>query len=407
MKFASIGPIAIHLPEKVEDNDQLAAEQPKWDMPLIYAKTGIRARHIAQPGECASDLGVAAAERLFARHQIDPGTIDFLLFCTQTPDYVLPTTACLIQERLGLPTSIGALDFNLGCSGFVYGLSLADGLIRSEAARRVLLITAETYSKYIAPSDRSLRTIFGDGAAATLIDAAETPSLGSFVFGTDGRGADTLIVTEGGARPKADALRPRKRKRWPSSLYMDGPELVKFTLDVVPPMVEKVLAGAKWTRGDVDMYLVHQATTFILQHLRERMKLDSAETPEALERYGNTVSSTIPILIHDLRESGQLRPGKRTLLVGFGVGLSWAGCTWTETWEAKQVERTDATAKPLDPPVAQESGAQTDRPADRPTAKPTTKPSGERAAKPASQSDGAPPNDAAQAKNKGGSRDAA
>jgi 3-oxoacyl-[acyl-carrier-protein] synthase-3 len=335
MKFASIGPIAIHLPEKVEDNDYFAATYPKWDMKLIYAKTGVRERHIAKSGECASDLGVAAAKKLFADHQIDPSSIDFLLFCTQTPDYILPTTACLIQDRLGLPTSVGALDFNLGCSGFVYGLSLADGLIRSEAAKRVLLITAETYSKYIDPTDRSLRTIFGDGAAATLIDAADTPSLGPFVFGTDGSGADTLIVTEGGARPKEDAIQPRKRKRWPSSLYMDGPELVKFTLEVVPEMMEKVLANAKWTRDDVDMYLVHQATTFMLNHLRDRMNLSREITPEALECYGNTVSSTIPILIHDLRRSGRLQPGKRTLLVGFGVGLSWAGCTWTETWAPK------------------------------------------------------------------------
>ncbi len=125
-----------------------------------------------------SDLGVAAAEKLFSQFQVDRQSIDFLLFCTQTPDYPLPTTACLVQHRLGLRTTIGALDFNLGCSGFVYGLSLADGLIRSGAAQRVLLITAETYSKYIAPEDRSLRTIFGDGAAATLIEAADTPSLG-------------------------------------------------------------------------------------------------------------------------------------------------------------------------------------------------------------------------------------
>ena len=180
MQYAAVGPIAIHLPEKVETNDDLQAEFPNWNLDLIYAKTGIRARHIAAPDECASDLGVAAAEKLFAEHNIDRASIDFLLFCTQTPDYPLPTTACLVQHRLGLPTSIGALDFNLGCSGFVYGLSLADGLIRSGAARRVLLITAETYSKYIAPSDRSLRTIFGDGAAATLIEAADTPSLSAF-----------------------------------------------------------------------------------------------------------------------------------------------------------------------------------------------------------------------------------
>ena len=241
-KFARIGPIAFHLPETVEDNDLLQALFPKWDMDLIYKKTGIRARHIAAPGETASDLAVVAAEKLFQQHDIDRNSIDFLLLCTQSPDYPLPTTACLLQDRLKLRTSIGALDFNLGCSGFVYGLSLADGLIRSGAAERILLVTAETYSKYIHPTDRSLRTIFGDGAAATLVEAAAEPSLGGFVFGTDGSGADTLMVAEGGARPAADALQPRKRKRWPSALVMDGPEIVKFTLEVVPAMIR---AGAR------------------------------------------------------------------------------------------------------------------------------------------------------------------
>ena len=345
MKFAAIGPIAVHLPEKVEDNDALAAEFPRWNMPLIQAKTGIRQRHIAAPDECASDLGVAAAEKLFAEYDIDRNTIDYLLFCTQSPDYILPTTACVMQDRLGLPISIGALDFNLGCSGFVYGLSLADGLIRAGIARRVLLITAETYSKYIDPADRSLRTIFGDGAAATLVEPSEEPSLGSFIFGTDGRGADTLLLTEGGARPPDQAIQPRKRKRWSSNLYMDGPELVKFSLDTVPPLIDSVLAKAKWSRDQVDMYLLHQATVFMLDHLRERLSLDRQHTPEALEQYGNTVSSTIPILIRDLRRSGRLRPGKQTMLIGFGVGLSWAGCVWTETWSARKVQPADKTVQ--------------------------------------------------------------
>jgi 3-oxoacyl-[acyl-carrier-protein] synthase III len=371
MKFAAIGPIAVHLPDKVEDNDLLAAEFPRWDMPLIYAKTGIRQRHIAAPDECASDLGVAAAEKLFAEFQIDRSSIDFLLFCTQTPDYVLPTTACVMQERLGLSTSIGALDFNLGCSGFVYGLSLADGLIRSGAARRVLLVTAETYSKYIDPSDRSLRTIFGDGAAATLIEPSPRPSLGSFSFGTDGRGADTLLVTEGGARPKAHAIQPRKRKRWPSVLYMDGPELVKFSLEVVPPLIDRVLAGARWTRDDVDLYLLHQATLFMLEHIRARTGLDRQHTPEALEQYGNTVSSTIPILIHDLRRSGRLKPGKQTVLVGFGVGLSWAGCAWIETWSPRHIAasgeaagRADQQAAPQVPLMSSENVGRDEEPTD-------------------------------------------
>jgi 3-oxoacyl-[acyl-carrier-protein] synthase-3 len=334
--FARIGPIAFHLPETVEDNDLLQGLFPKWDMDLIYKKTGVRARHIAAPGETAADLAVRAVERLFQEHDIDRNSIDFLLFCTQSPDYPLPTTACLLQDRLKLRTSIGALDFNLGCSGFVYGLSMADGLIRSGAAERILLVTAETYSKYIHPTDRSLRTIFGDGAAATLIEAAEQPSLGGFVFGTDGRGADTLMVTEGGARPAADALRPRKRKRWPSALVMDGPEIVKFTLEVVPAMISRVLEQSKWTGDDVELYLMHQATYFMLEHLRVRLNLAEEQMPLALQEYGNTVSSTLPLLMHDLRAAGRLRPGTQTLLIGFGVGLSWAGCSWTETWQPRK-----------------------------------------------------------------------
>ncbi len=335
MNFASVGPISIYLPETVETNDQLLREFPKWNMDLIYEKTGIRQRHIASPDQCASDLGVAACERLFEDHQIDRDSIDFLLLCTQTPDYPLPTTACLMQDRLGLPTSIGALDFNLGCSGFVYGLSMADGLIRTGAANRVLLVTAETYSKYIAAEDRSLRPIFGDGAAATLIEASRTPTLDGFVFGTDGRGADALMVNNGGARRSEQALQPRKRKRWPSDLYMDGPDLVNFTLDRIPPMVDDVLNRSGITHDDIDIYLMHQATHVMLEHLRDRLKVDAHQLPTVLETVGNTVSSTIPIAMHELRNSGRLRPGTRSMMVGFGVGFSWSGCVWNEVWDAK------------------------------------------------------------------------
>ncbi len=338
MQYAAVGPIAIHLPAKVETNDDLQAEFPNWNLDLIYSKTGIRARHIAAPDECASDLGVAAAEKLFTEFNIDRSSIDFLLFCTQTPDYPLPTTACLVQHRLGLPTSIGALDFNLGCSGFVYGLSLADGLIRSGAARRVLLITAETYSKYIAPSDRSLRTIFGDGAAATLIEGAETPSLSGFAFGTDGGAADALFVPTGGARPAETAIKPRTKWRWPSKLYMDGPGILTLTMDIIPNLVQQVLAGAKLNESDVELFLLHQATFKLLDTLRQHMKIDPERVPIALETVGNTVSSTIPLLLHELRASGRLRRGTRSLLAGFGVGFSWAGCIWTETWENKAVQ---------------------------------------------------------------------
>jgi 3-oxoacyl-[acyl-carrier-protein] synthase-3 len=332
VKFARLGPIAVHFPERVETIDDLRREQPGWDMDLIYSKTGIRNRRIAAADECSSDLAVAAAEKLFARFGIDRSSIDFVLLCTQTPDYPLPTTACLVQDRLGLRLNVGAMDFNLGCSGYVYGLSLADGLIRGGVAERVLLLTAETYTKFIDPTDRSLRTIFGDGAAATLVDAADEPSLGSFVFGTDGRGADTLIVNSGGARPSANAIQPRKRKRWPSALYMDGPALMEFTIDAIPRLVDGVLTRGGAAMKDVDLFLFHQATRKMLENLRERLGLSIDRLPECLEEYGNTVSSTIPILIEELRRTGKLRPRMQSMLVGFGVGYSWGGCLWRETW---------------------------------------------------------------------------
>ncbi len=331
MPFAEIGPISVHFPERLETNAQLQAEFPDWDMPLIEEKTGICSRYIAAPSETASDLAVAASEKLFAEHGVDRNTIDFVLLCTQTPDYPLPTTACLIQQRLGLSESCGALDFNLGCSGFVYGMAIAEGLIQCGAARRILLLTSETYSKYIDKEDRSLRTIFGDAAAATLVQASDERSVFAFQFGTDGSGADTLLVADGGARTSGEALKPRHRKRWKSRLYMDGPSLLSFTVVAVPKLIEQVLELANLNKTDIDLYLLHQATRKMLEQLQMRLGLDSEKLPIMLENYGNTVSCTLPILISDLRRAGRIVPGTRSLLIGFGVGWSWAGCTWKET----------------------------------------------------------------------------
>ncbi len=335
VNFGAIGPIAVYLPAHVETNDDLQREMPQWDLELIAEKTGVFRRHIAAPDECSSDLGVAAAQRLFDEHQIDPRSIDFLLFCTQTPDYPLPTTACLMQERLGLRTDVGAMDFNLGCSGFVYGLSLADGLIRSGSVKRCLLVTAETYSKFIHPTDRSLRTIFGDAGVATLIEASPECSLKAFVYGTDGRGADTLLVTCGGHRKEPNVHRPRGRKRWPSDLYMDGPSLMSFTVAEIPGLIDRVLQLAGWSKEEVDLFLMHQATDKLLRQLQFVLGLDDRRMPIRMRDYGNTVSSTIPILIDLMRAEGRLAPHAKAVMIGFGVGWSWAGCTWQDITQGK------------------------------------------------------------------------
>ena len=331
MPFAEIGPISIHFPERCETNQQLQSQFPEWDIPLIEEKTGIRSRYIAAPDETAADLGFLACEQLFRDHGVDRESIDFILLCTQTPDYPLPTTACLLQSRLGLRSSCGAIDFNLGCSGFVYGLALAEGLIQSGAAKHILLVTAETYSKYIDDQDRSLRTIFGDAAAATLVNASETRSLEAFQFGTDGTGADTLLVGDGGARSAADAIKPRHRKRWKSRLYMDGPSLMNFTVVAIPKLIEEILELAKLSMGDIDLFLLHQATHKMLAQMQQRLGVDDERLPIRLAHCGNTVSSTLPILISQLRQDQRIDPTKPNLLVGFGVGWSWAGCVWRDT----------------------------------------------------------------------------
>ncbi len=308
----------------------LHAEFPRWDIPQIEEKTGIRQRHIAGPRETSSDLAVAAAEKLFSEHEIDRSSVDFILLCTQTPDYPLPTTSCLIQDRLGLPTRCGAIDFNLGCSGYVYGLAIADGLIQSGAARKILLLTAETYSKYIDPEDRSLRTIFGDAAAATLVSAAEERSTWGFQFGSDGSGGDMLIVGDGGARHPDDAVQPRHRKRWNSRLYMDGPSLINFSVEAVPRLVGEILAANSMSEDEIQYFLMHQATWKMLDQLRSRMNVSPERLPIELADVGNTVSCTLPILIERMRIQGKLDPKSVNMLIGFGVGLSWAGCLWRD-----------------------------------------------------------------------------
>lgn len=211
---------------------------------------------------------------------------------------------------------------------------MADGLIQSGAAKSILLLTAETYSKYIDEADRSLRTIFGDAAAATLVSASDTPSLTGFQFGSDGSGGDMLLVADGGARVAQDAMKPRHRKRWKSRLYMDGPSLINFTVEAIPRLIDEILAANQMSDAQIDKYLMHQATWKMLDQLRSRMGVAEERVPIELADVGNTVSCTLPILIDRLRKQGQIDAESVNMLVGFGVGLSWAGCLWRDQWAA-------------------------------------------------------------------------
>jgi 3-oxoacyl-[acyl-carrier-protein] synthase-3 len=331
---ARIAAIATHVPERVLSNEELAALYPSWPAAKILDKTGIRERRIAAPDETASDLAFAAAERLFASGAAKREEIDFLIFCSQASDYVLPTTACLLQSRLGLRREIGALDVNLGCSGFVYCLSLAAGLIAAGAAANILILTADTYSKYIHDLDKSVRTLFGDGAAATLVNAGDgSARIGPFLFGTDGEGARDLIVETGAhRRPRCaetaiEVADASGNVRSADNLYMDGARVMSFTLKEVPKAYHELMARAGVAEHEVDYVVLHQANRFMLDALQKKMAVPDAKLPRHFEMIGNTVSSTIPFVLAKLMEDGLMAPGTRIMLIGFGVGLSWAGAS--------------------------------------------------------------------------------
>jgi 3-oxoacyl-[acyl-carrier-protein] synthase-3 len=321
--------ISYYLPEQVLTNEELVKEFPEWSVEKVAAKVGVDSRHIAAKDETAGDMAEKAAKKLFAEYSIDPKSIDFLLLCTQSPDYFLPSTACILQDKLGIPTSAGAFDYNLGCSGCVYGMAIAKGLISAGIAKNVLLLTAETYNKYLHPLDKSNRSIFGDGAAACLISSEGLAEIGEFVLGTDGNGAENLILKKGGARqPEANGHEEEDddgHVRRDDYLYMGGGAVFNFTLDVVPPMMQQILAKNKLSKDDVNYYVFHQANKFMLSTIRKMCILPKDKFYINLENTGNTVSSTVLIGLKDCLENGTIKPGMNVMISGFGVGLSWGG----------------------------------------------------------------------------------
>ena len=320
---AYITGIDCYLPERIEENKT----------GRLTEKTGIERRHLCPDNMTAGDMAKEAAEKLFAKG-IDRSSVDFLLLCTQSPDYFLPTTACILQDELGLQQSCGALDFNLGCSGFVYGLGLAKGLIESGQAGRILFLTSETYSKYIHPDDHATKPLFGDAATATLISGTDDAEDGiyGFVYGTDGSGADRLIVPVGGMRQRYAETQVEQTTdkygniRTNRNLYMDGSAIMNFALDTVPVTLEEILHKTGLKRNDIDYYVFHQANRMMLDYLREKCGLSNDNFWNDVREYGNTVSSSIPLALNDMLRVNRREEVKRVMLMGFGVGLSWGGC---------------------------------------------------------------------------------
>ncbi|GAU09373.1 3-oxoacyl-ACP synthase III family protein [Desulfoplanes formicivorans] len=330
---AKVKAIEYYLPKGTLDNEELEAIYDGWSAGKIEKKTGIRVRHIAGEHETASDLGYHAAMKLFESGAITPDEIDFILFCSESPDYPIPPCACVLQDRLNIPNTAGALDFNLGCSGFVYGLGLAQGLIASGQAKNMLLITSETYSKYIHPDDKSVRTIFGDGAAATLITASKEQQIGPFVYGTDGSGFSNLIMTKGGTRSQSsiDSLQLSEKTQFPDNLFMNGPEIFNFTIKAVPTAINQLLEKAKMGLDDIDYFVFHQANKYMVEHLRQKIGIDKNKFFIDILETGNTVSASVPIALSKAVTKGVIKAGDLVLVIGYGVGYSWG--TTLIRWE--------------------------------------------------------------------------
>jgi 3-oxoacyl-[acyl-carrier-protein] synthase-3 len=321
--------ISYYLPEQIVTNEQIVKEFPEWTVEKINNKIGIKERRIAGSNETASDLAINAANKLFANENINKNSIDFLIFCTQTPDYILPTTACIIQEQLGLNTSIGAIDINQGCSGWIYGIAVAKGLILGGLAKNVLLLTAETYSKHIHPKDKGNRTIFGDGAAATLLSTEGIAEIGNFVFGTNGKGAENLIVKTGAARHKDklndlvfdDFGNPRSS----DTLYMNGSEILNYTLEIMPKLADDTLILNHLSKDEIDLHVYHQPNKYISTLQQKKLHIQPEKYYCHFEYTGNTVSSTIPIALKEALNDGSIKNGDKVLSIAQGLGYSWAG----------------------------------------------------------------------------------
>ena len=315
------------LPDKIINNEELAKLYVNWTPEKIKNKTGIVSRHVTTADETAADLGIVAAKELIERNIVPKEEIDFVLCITQSPDYKLPTTACIIQDKLGLKKSVGAFDINLGCSGYIYGLAVAKSLVETGIAKNVLLITAETYSKHINSLDKSTRTIFGDGAAVTLVGHGGIEICG-FDLGTDGSGKDFLIIPTGGARNKctpetAVEIETDGNVRSQDNLFMSGEDIFEFAIREVPLSVKRVLKMESIKIDMVDLFIFHQANKFMLDFLEKLMKLDKQKCYHNFSDTGNTVCASIPIALKRAMDEGVVKNNQTIVLCGFGVGLSW------------------------------------------------------------------------------------
>jgi 3-oxoacyl-[acyl-carrier-protein] synthase-3 len=315
------------VPKRLIGNDDFRYLFSDEELQKMKKMTGIETRRYVEEDTCTSDLCEAAALRLLDLLGWDAQSVDALIFISQTPDYILPATSCILQNKLGLPSHCAAFDVNLGCSGYGYGLWLASSLISSRSANRVLLLVGDTITKSVSPNDKSTCFLFGDAGTATAIEYSEQAQPSFFILGTDGAGEKNLIIPAGGFRnpnPAVSSSRTDQVVRNEYELYMDGTEIFNFTLERVPNLIQDLLAFSGSEHSQVNQYVFHQANEFILRHIAKKLKIDMAKVPISIGQFGNTSSASIPLTICSELKNSALKDCNKAVLVGFGVGYSWA-----------------------------------------------------------------------------------
>lgn len=320
LKNVEIKGIACAVPEQIINNEDYAEIFGEESVRKFIDTTGVKTRYVAKDEQCTSDLCFVAATRLMEKLQWEPSSIDALILFTQTPDYAIPATACVLQHRLGLSEDCIAFDVNLGCSAYVYGIWLAATMIATQDINRVLLLVGDTSNIGINPEDSATAMVFGDGGAATALERTEGKELKYFLK-TKGKGFKNIIVPTGHARNRnADEMDEST-----CVLSMDGSEVFSFAITDVPRTLHSFMDQYNIRHEDVDLFVFHQANLFILKHLSKKMGIPLEKLPLSISKYGNTSGESIPLTLVDALGQEESHSPIRLMLCGFGVGMSWGG----------------------------------------------------------------------------------
>jgi 3-oxoacyl-[acyl-carrier-protein] synthase-3 len=325
---ATIKAIEYHLPKNKLTNEYLQQLHPDWDVERVFLKTGVQSRHIVT-NETAFDLAKEAVAKLFQKKVIDQKEIDGIIFCTQSPDYIMPSNAFLIHKEFSFEKRVWAFDYNLACSGFIYGLAIARGMIATGLGKNILLINADTYSKYINPLDRATTVLFGDAASASIIGNVEAGGIIDIILSASGEEYKSFYIPAGGSRlPKDELTQIEKRDiagnvKSANNIHMDGYAVWSFISKIVPDQIRELMNRNLISYSDINQFVFHQASKLTLDSLVKELEIDSSKVYINIEFIGNTVSASIPIALKSAMDSNCIKKDDLVILSGFGVGLSW------------------------------------------------------------------------------------